>query len=604
MKKQIILCCSILLITFFYDAKSQGFLQAHQGRIIDSNSGEEVLWRGMGLGGWMLQEGYMLETGGPQFQIQRRITELIGEDKKNEFYDAWLANHMQEIDVDSLSSWGFNMIRLPMHYNLFTPPIEEETNEEITWLNKGFELTDNLLQWCKTHNVYLILDLHATPGGQGENADINDYDPTKPSLWESEANKAKMVALWRKLAERYADEPMIAAYDIINEPNWGFQDHAGDPNGCSESENTELWDLQKEVTEAIREVDQNHIVIIEGNCWGNNYAGLPELWDDNMVVSYHKYWNANDVGAIQGMLDMRNDRNVPIWLGETGENSNTWFTNAVQLFEENDMGWSWWPLKKTGGNNPLQIHKGEGYQQVIDYWNGAAEAPSETEAYEGLMQFAENTKLENCEYRKDVVDALIRQPHTNETKPFKSHDLTVGDNLLIYAVDYDLGKNGYAYYDVDASNTSGTSGGASWNSGGQYRNAGVDIEGCSDELTNGYNVGWTMPEEWLQYTINVEEEGSYHVSFRVASPSGLGKVKLYANDVKVSETITMPNTGDYQAWSTITVEGIHLNQGEQKLKLLVEEGDFNFNYIEIEGPFDVTEQPKILEKKAINQKKE
>ena len=141
-------------------------------------------------------------------------------------------------------------------------------------------MTDQLLTWCKANNVYLILDLHAAPGGQGENADINDYDPSKPSLWESEANQDKMVALWKKLAERYANEPMIAGYDIINEPNWGFQNHDSDPNGCSESANTPLWDLEK-ITTAIREVDPNHLIIIEGNCWGNNYAGLPELWDIN-----------------------------------------------------------------------------------------------------------------------------------------------------------------------------------------------------------------------------------------------------------------------------------------------------------------------------------
>ena len=594
-----------LLYCFVFESNSyaQGFLKASGTRIIDSETEENVLWRGIGLGGWMLQEGYMLQTSGAQHEIEARIEELVGETKKQQFYDAWLSNHTRKIDIDSMSSWGFNMVRLPMHYKLFTLPIEEEpTPGENTWLDKGFELTDNLLAWCKANNMYLILDLHAAPGGQGENADISDYDPTKPSLWESQDNKSKMIALWRKLAERYADEPMIAGYDIINEPNWGFENHESDPNGCAESSNADLWQLQKDITAAIREVDQNHIVIIEGNCWGNNYSGLPALWDNNMVISFHKYWNSNDVSAIQGMLNMRDNRNVPIWLGETGENSNKWFTNAVDLFESNNMGWSWWPLKKLGGNNPLQIKKPEAYQSVLNYWNGGAK-PSEEVAFDGLMQLAENTQLENTIFKKDVVDALIRQPHTDETKPFTQHIIEAnGEENIVYAVNYDLGKDGFAYYDKVSSNTTGNAGGATWNNGGQYRNDGVDIEACLDETTNGYNVGWTEDGEWLQYTIDVQEEGLYDVLVRTAS-SGNGQVSFYSDDVRISESTTLPNTEGYQTWETTTINDVYLKSGKQKIKVKIDVGGFNFNYFQLNGPVEVTEKPKIIEKKAVDQKK-
>ena len=78
-------------------------------------------------------------------------------------------------------------------------------------------------------------------------------------------------------------------------------------------------------------------------------------WDNNMVLSFHKYWNKNDQNSIQHILDFREQYQVPVWLGETGENSNVWFTEAIQLLESNNIGWSWWPLKKLGINNPLQI---------------------------------------------------------------------------------------------------------------------------------------------------------------------------------------------------------------------------------------------------------
>ena len=67
-------------------------------------------------------------------------------------------------------------------------------------------MTDDLLKWCAANKIYLILDLHAVPGGQGKDANISDYDPSKPSVWESEENQKKTVALWKKLAERYKNE--------------------------------------------------------------------------------------------------------------------------------------------------------------------------------------------------------------------------------------------------------------------------------------------------------------------------------------------------------------------------------------------------------------
>ncbi|HEY0354781.1 MAG TPA: cellulase family glycosylhydrolase, partial [Flavisolibacter sp.] len=106
--------------------------------------------------------------------------------------------------------------------------------------------------------MYLILDLHAAPGGQGNDLAISDRDPSKPSLWQSEANQQKVIALWKKLAERYKDEEWIGAYDIINEPNWGFEDEK-DFRGTAENKNEPLKKLMVDITKAIREVDRNHI---------------------------------------------------------------------------------------------------------------------------------------------------------------------------------------------------------------------------------------------------------------------------------------------------------------------------------------------------------
>ncbi|AKD01895.1 cellulase family glycosylhydrolase [Pontibacter korlensis] len=144
-------------------ANSQGYLKAEGKKIVDGK-GEEVILRGMGLGSWILQEGYMLRTGdvaGQQHVIKAKVQELIGPEKTEEFYSAWLSNHTSKIDIDSMAAWGFNSVRLPMHCNLYTLPVEQEpVKGQNTWLEKGFAMTDSLLAWCKANNMYLILVLN------------------------------------------------------------------------------------------------------------------------------------------------------------------------------------------------------------------------------------------------------------------------------------------------------------------------------------------------------------------------------------------------------------------------------------------------------------
>ena len=246
--------CKFFVVLLFFSnySFSQNFLST-SGKSIVNENGDTIILRGMGLGGWMVQEGYMMAPGGfssTQYQIKDKIIELVGEEETQIFYDNWLKNHVSKTDIDSMKSWGFNLVRAPIHYNLFTLPIEQEPFPgAYTELEVGYNLLDSLLSWCKENEIYLMIDLHAAPGGQGYNADISDYDPTKPSLWESELNQNKTVELWKRLSQRYKNEEWIAGYDLINEPNWEI------PGGVL------LKELYVKITSAIRtDVGDNHIL--------------------------------------------------------------------------------------------------------------------------------------------------------------------------------------------------------------------------------------------------------------------------------------------------------------------------------------------------------
>lgn len=549
---------------------SQSFLKTQGKNIVDEDDNPVIL-RGMGLGGWMVQEGYMLQTAdfaSPQHVIRQKITEVIGEEATQEFYDAWLSNHVTKTDIDSLKSWGFNSVRLPMHYNLYTLPIEEEPiSGENTWLDLGFEMTDNLIDWCKANDMYVILDLHAAPGGQGMDAAISDYDSSKPSLWESAENRAKTLALWKRLAERYKDEPSVGGYDLLNETNWNL------PGGSL------LRSLYGDITTAIREVDSKHIIFIEGNWFANDFTGLTPPWDDNMVYSPHKYWSTNDQGSIQWVLDLRNAYNVPLYLGESGENSNVWFRDAIELLESNGIGWAWWPMKKVEAiAGPLSAKKTFGYEALLNYWKGNGPLPTLESAKLALMQLADNFKIENCFYHKDVIDAMFRQVSTNATQPFVNHEIPG----IIHAPNYDLGTNGYAYHDEDDATYHVSTGNfTAWNNGWAYRNDGVDIEKSTDaQNSNGYNVGWTNTDEWMQYTTEVLEEGVYSISVRAAGGDFGGKIRFSDGDVDLNSSQFIPYSGGYQEWETTTIENVVLTEGEHKIKCHIDESGFNIGSFE------------------------
>ena len=557
--------------------KSQGFLKTDGQRIVNGR-GDNVLLRGIGLGGWMLQEGYMLHLNkeGQQYRIKQRIASLIGEQETQAFYTAWLSNHTTRSDIDSLHAWGFNSVRLPMHYNLFTLPVDQEPAAgKNTWLTIGFALTDSLVSWCKANQMYVILDLHAAPGGQGNDLNISDRDPSKPSLWQSEADRQKTVALWQKIAARYANEPTVGGYDILNEPNWGFEDTAHDRNGLKEEKNVQLKQLLVDITNAIREVDKNHIIIIEGNGWGNNYKGMLGPWDKNMVLSFHKYWNNNDQQSIQHIVNFRNQYDMPVWIGETGENSNTWFTEAIQLFEKNNIGWCWWPLKKLGNNNPLQIKSNPGYDSLVNYWNGKISLPP-ANVYDAIMELAKQTKCEKNIVHRDVIDAMIRQPFSHHAIQFKANKIP--DGTTIYAVDYDLGVNGVAYYDKDTANYRISTGKESMgNRGRTYRNDGVDI--YEDSIQKGsFYVGHTEDGEWLQYTIDVLEEGRYNLKISVSASNNDGVLSV-TNDQAPQQSIRIPSSGSNENWEIIIAKNIPLKKGINHLRIGIDKGGFNLKSI-------------------------
>ena len=540
------------------------FLGVRGTQIVDG-AGRPVILRAMGLGGWMLQEGYMLKLGelGQQHVIHARLAELVGQTTVDEFEREWLDHHFTKADMDALGGWGFNAVRLPMHYALFLDPAAPAGTDR--WRENGFQSVDALLEWAAANRMWVILDLHAAPGGQGSDLAISDRDPAQPSLWDDAENQRRTVALWGEFARRYADNPWVGGYDILNEPNWDF-DGPGGGHGCNDRRNRPISALYRRITAAIRLHDRNHLIVIEGNCWGNNYAGITPDWDDKLVLSFHKYWNRNDEQSIAGILALRQSANRPIWLGESGENSNAWYRKAIALMESHGIGWSWWPLKKIGFNNPLEIVPNPGWERVITWLTGKGPRPDPAEARAAMLRLASHdVDYANTIVHSDVIDAMFRQPHSDRAIAFRPHRLAAAP-IDIAAVDYDLGPPGVAYVDqVDADYHTETGGERTeWNDGRTYRNDGVDI--ARDAEGSPYVTAFEGGE-WLQYTLDAAAAGPRSVSLVIAAGSP-ATLSVQINDGMTVSFAAKPRSG----WRTLHLPDLTFLDGANRLKLAVVSG--------------------------------
>jgi regulation of enolase protein 1 (concanavalin A-like superfamily) len=551
----------IILITSFFwasfshsDAFAQ-LLQVNGTKIVDSTTGQEMILNAVNMGNWMVMEGYIMnsESQAPaQHTWKQELTTLVGSDSVKTFYDSWLSNHVTQADINQIKAWGFNAVRLPLHYeyfvNLGTPDV---------WNDQGFTLLDNIISWCRSAGIYVILDLHAAPGGQSNNSGISDYIAGQPSLWESEDNRSKTVRLWDRISERYKNEAWIAGYDLINEPNWNL------PGG------TLLRALYVSLTQAIRENGDNHILFIEGNVYSNDYTGLTPPWDDQMVYVFHKYGSSADFSSdIKFALDMRTEQNRPIWCGEHGENSNDNFTKMVELLRGQGIGMSWWPMKKFDSVNCLsKAAFPPGYQDLLNYLGGTNSNLSANNARTTLTQLAESVRLANTQTQTEVLRAIFNQPGNRTTAPYGTIPTIPG--TVVYASDYDQGMNGHAYADTGWENVLFTTGDyTAWNERWTYRNGGVDIETCSDSQSNGYNVGFFKPTEWMKYTVDVASPGTYAIDLRVANGSGqTSTLQIHSGDgTQTLATASVPNSG-WENWATVTISGGFSTSGVQSIRI-------------------------------------
>ena len=394
----------ILILPLFAIAQTNNFITV-KGKEIIGVDNKPFLIRGTNLGNWLVPEGYMfkLKTISSPRLIDQAFTELLGPEEAKAFWLKYQDTYITAADIHYLKSTGINSIRVPFNYRLFTYENYLGQNNP----DRGFELLDSVIGWCKAEGLYVILDMHCAPGGQ-TGANIDD-GLGYPFLYKSKAMHEQTIAIWTRIAAHYKNETTVMGYDLLNEPIATYFK--------AEEFNPLLEPLYKEITKAIRSVDNNHILFLGGAQWDSNFKIFGAPFDQKLVYTFHKYWTPTTQDVIQEYIDFRDKYNVPIYCGETGENKDEWVNDFRLLLEKNNIGWHYWPYKKMDNEaGIITFNMPEGYDKIIDYAEKNRQdfdailklAPANREEIKkALYGFLNNCKFENCRINKGYVKALV-----------------------------------------------------------------------------------------------------------------------------------------------------------------------------------------------------
>ena len=519
-------------------SEAAGFLRTQGQNIVDEN-GNAVLLRGVGLGNWLLPEGYMWkfgDRGDRPRRIEAIVNELIGPQSSERFWLEFRRNYITEVDIRRIAELGFNSVRPALNARRFLTE-----GENITYVPEGFELLDNLIKWCKKYNVYVIIDMHGAPGGQ-TGANIDDSPRDEVELFTDPRNQDRLVDLWVKIADRYKNEPFVAAYDLLNEP-------LPQRTGAAEKYKDQLDPLYRRLTQAIRVVDKWHMITLEGADWANDWSVFTERFDDNLFYQFHYYcWDRPDnLKSIAHYISWREKLGAPIWVGETGEKGNTIYWGTMQYFEANNIGWSFWPWKKMDADNsPYSIKKPAGWDDIVAFSQGQGK-PSPEIAQKAFDELLENIKLESCVFFPDVVNAMFRRV------PGK-----------VEAENYGHEGAGMSYFVKDAGQKSK-----------YYRiSEPVPVEQVvsGDRRFSSDQSIRLKAEEWTAYTIHSLTAKEYKVIARIKAEDAPSVFRFSIRQIEQ----TMPVIGG--DWMEVDLGSVKLSEGANRFKIMVKSGMILFDW--------------------------
>jgi endoglucanase len=390
---------------------STSFLQVSGSRIVDG-AGTPVTLYGIGVGGWLNMENWITGFPGHEAGLRASIEKVLGTQRRDFFFERFLEHFFTEDDAAYLASLGFNMVRLPFSYKYL-----ERDDAPFEIVEEGFAYLDRLVDACAKHGIYTMLDLHTVPGWQHQ--DWHCDNPTHiAQFWQHRTFQDRVVHLWRAIAARYKDNPWVAGYNPINEP--------ADPS------EQRVGPFYTRLVQAIREVDPDHILFLDGNRYGldfhmfgepppntvfcphdyqppaytptSRYPGMHrplhvlDAGDGKPVQPvWEAYWDKDRVEeSFLGRVVYMREHGMPIVVGEFNavypdvqEERLQLLADQLDVFGKYEASWTYWSYKDVGLCAPLRLAPDSPYMQriapilrkktrlAVDLWGGRRQNMSE-----------------------------------------------------------------------------------------------------------------------------------------------------------------------------------------------------------------------------------
>jgi aryl-phospho-beta-D-glucosidase BglC (GH1 family) len=359
-----------------------------KGHQITTISGTPVQLRGFNIGGWLNMEDFIAGYVGAEHNLRATMGRILGVEKAALFFERYLEYFFSESDVAYMASLGANVLRIPLNYRYF-----ESDDNPFVYHEEGFHRLDQAVAWCAKYGIYVILDLHAAQGWQ--NPDWHsDNAHVQILLYNHKHFQERATALWKEIARRYAENPVLAGYGLMNEPctrleyeryNPSFYDWEG------------LNKVHRMMAEAIRQEDADHILFVEGDNFATEYDGLDILFDSNIVIETHNYeaptispgaypgvigelyWNRDIIAAALGAhsgVRVALKHHKPVFVGEFGvlytgrtndlDDRVAALDDQLGVFASAGLHWAIWTYKDIGAMGAVNVRADADYIKLIE----------------------------------------------------------------------------------------------------------------------------------------------------------------------------------------------------------------------------------------------
>ncbi|MDN3637488.1 carbohydrate-binding protein [Simiduia curdlanivorans] len=529
---------------------SAQYVKTDGTQILDE-TGAPLYLSGINLGNWLLWEGYLM-MGDFNYRTHTQFLNSLEDafqsaEKARQFEHEWRLNYVEENAIADLKRLGFNTLRVPFHYNMFW--------HDGALSNHGFQYFDQLIDLCREQGMYILLDMHAAPGYQnpGDHADNVNSNASQPrdsvQFWDGN-HIAVAAEVWRHIANYYKNEPVILGYDLINEPV---------PQPGRE---LELLGSLVQLRNAIRQVDQNHMIVAEGSWWGSDLtkidwqdpqvqaaSGINAKWDHNLVYQIHHYGH---VSGTQGREQITNRLGIPLIIGEYGETDEGNLKAITDWAKQNLAGYFPWSFKKMSHDKTLwTIPTNSDYEAVKQFINQGGTPPAG--AFDGMMNFARNNIVNGHAshlWHEGFYQAVKPGGLAPEPEPELPSCDDASASLLPARIE---AENYCASFGVQQEQTG-------------------DVDG-------NQNIGWIDTGDWTEYKVQAGAAGNLNFALRAAVNDQPGRVGVYLDGVKQA-TLTLPVTGDWQVYQS-TEASIAVAEGEQTLRLVYESAGINLNWLSL-----------------------